>query len=183
MKFPSRPLAGFSFALALIIFDQISKWAIMEKILRPALEAETTSFSLARWLMEAPERLPPIQVYILPFFNWVMVWNQGISFGILRDGIPWILIGFTALVTLLFSVWLARTHVWPQVISLAMIIGGALGNIIDRIRFGAVADFLDFHAFGYHWPAFNLADSCITVGVAILLFDGVFLDPKRRKDT
>jgi signal peptidase II len=62
-----------------------------------------------------------------------------------------------------------------------MVIGGAVGNVIDRFRFGAVADFFDFHVAGWHYPAFNIADCGITVGIALLVIDGVFLEPKRSK--
>ena len=65
-------------------------------------------------------------------------------------------------------------------ISLGLIVGGAIGNVIDRMRYGAVADFLDFHAFGYHWPAFNVADCAIVVGVALILIEGFFVKPAQK---
>jgi signal peptidase II len=77
-----------------------------------------------------------------------------------------------AIVVMLVA-WLARADRQLLVIALGSVIGGAIGNLVDRFRFGAVADFLDVHAYGYHWPAFNVADSAITVGVAVLIFDSV----------
>jgi signal peptidase II len=68
------------------------------------------------------------------------------------------------------------------VLGIGLIIGGAVGNVIDRLRFGAVADFLDLHAFGYHWPAFNVADTGITVGAAVLVLDSLFAGAERPKD-
>ncbi len=65
--------------------------------------------------------------------------------------------------------------------ALGAVVGGAIGNLIDRVRFGAVADFLDVHAFGYHWPAFNIADAAITIGVAMLIFDSVFGAAEHRR--
>jgi signal peptidase II len=75
--------------------------------------------------------------------------------------------------------WLARAEShWLQ-IGIGLVVGGAIGNVIDRIRFGAVVDFLDFHLGGWHWPAFNIADSAITVGVLFLLTDGLFRRTER----
>lgn len=120
--------------------------------------------------------LPEAPRTVTPFFNLVMVWNHGISFGMLADDGEWRrikLIGLAALITSVMGVWLWQAQRRLTAIALGMVIGGAIGNIIDRIRYGAVADFLDFHAFGYHWPAFNLADSAICIGVAILLFESM----------
>ena len=110
---------------------------------------------------------------ITGFFNLVMVWNRGISFGMFQSGETgrWLLVLFSSLVCLGLGVWLFRqSQRWPA-LALGAVIGGALGNIVDRIWRGAVADFFDFHIMGYHWPAFNVADSAITIGVAVLLYD------------
>jgi signal peptidase II len=82
-----------------------------------------------------------------------------------------------------FFIWLLRCQRWQTALALVLVIGGAVGNIIDRVRFGAVADFLDFHAFGWHFPAFNLADSAITVGIAFLLIDSLFFEPKQKNES
>jgi len=107
------------------------------------------------------------------YFNLVMVWNSGISFGMFQSGETgrWLLVGFSSLVCLGLSIWLWR-HSRPfPVFGLAIVIGGATGNILDRLMWGAVADFFDFHILGYHWPAFNIADSAILIGIVMLLYD------------
>jgi signal peptidase II len=113
---------------------------------------------------------------VLPFFNLVLVWNRGVSFGMLDTagaGAPWILSGIALAVVVGLLVWLRRAEEWPLAAGLALVIGGALGNVIDRVRFGAVVDFIDVHAVGWHWPAFNVADSAIVVGAAVLVLDGL----------
>lgn len=107
------------------------------------------------------------------FFNLVLVFNSGAAFSFLAGAGGWQK-WFFVLLAVGISSWLlvllrqhARERLLPT--ALALILGGALGNMIDRLRFDAVVDFLDFHAAGYHWPAFNIADSAITVGVALML--------------
>lgn len=171
-------LVALSVALDIIIADQISKWAVLEWIVRPAAGAGE-SLGIFEWLFSS-ERLPYVRVEVLPFFNIVMVWNQGVSFGMLGGGVaPLALVGLALLITGVFGVWLTRTTRWVEAVACALVIGGAVGNIVDRLRFGAVADFLDIHVAGYHWPAFNLADSCITLGILVVLFDALFLAPGR----
>ena len=110
------------------------------------------------------------------FFNLVLAYNRGAAFSLLADASGWqrpffmaIAIGAVALI-----VWLLARHASNAVfcLGLSLILGGALGNLWDRARLGYVVDFLDFHALGYHWPAFNVADSAITVGAALLIYDG-----------
>lgn len=110
-------------------------------------------------------------VYVTPFFNIVTVWNPGISFGMLQNIMhgQWILSVAAMLIIAWLSLWLRQVNHRLTACALGLIIGGAVGNVIDRIRFSAVFDYLDFHAFGYHWPAFNLSDSFIFIGVALLL--------------
>ena len=83
-------------------------------------------------------------------------------------------------ITAVMLSWLWKAENKLSAISLGLVIGGALGNVIDRIRFGAVIDFLDFHFFGFHWPAFNIADAAIFIGVALLLFETI-MEPKQRE--
>jgi signal peptidase II len=119
---------------------------------------------------------PPRVVRVTGFFNLVPVRNPGISFGILSGGAggtAWLLSAVAVLVAGALAVWLSRVERRLLALGLGLVIGGALGNVIDRTRFGAVFDFLDVHAGSWHWPAFNLADSAITVGVGLLLLDGV----------
>jgi signal peptidase II len=114
------------------------------------------------------------RLVVTPFFNLVLVFNAGASFSLLADAGGWQK-WFFVILALGISIWLlgllrhhARERLLPAAVSL--ILGGAIGNVIDRLRFDAVVDFLDFHVAGYHWPAFNVADSAITVGVALMLW-------------
>jgi len=118
---------------------------------------------------------------VTSFFNLVLVFNPGASFSFLADAGGWQKWFFVVL-ALVISLWLlgllkkhAQERLMPAALSL--ILGGALGNVIDRLRFDAVVDFLDFHVAGYHWPAFNVADSSIFIGVALMLLHQ-FLQPK-----
>ncbi|MGI9386013.1 MAG: signal peptidase II [Methyloligellaceae bacterium] len=119
---------------------------------------------------------------VTDFFNIVVVCNRGISFGLFNAGSPWVpilLVGLAGVISVFLIVWLRRAEIQLVAAAIGLILGGAIGNVIDRIRYGAVVDFLDFHAFGYHWPAFNVADSAITIGVVLIIIDGLF--EKRRK--
>ncbi len=152
---------GIGIAVLVIAADQLSKWWILWKVMAP-----------------------PRVIEITPFFNLVMVWNPGISFGFFNTGSPanaLVLSALALLIVAILSVWLYRVRrLWIGG-ALGLIIGGAIGNVIDRVRYGAVADFLDFHVAGYHWPAFNVADSMITIGAAMIVLDAVF-DGKQTQD-
>ncbi len=132
---------------------------------------------LTKWLVLAAFEEPPFGIVVLPVFNLVLVWNRGISFGMFNQESalgPWLLIALAVAIVVGLLVWLRQLDsVWP-VSAIGLVIGGAIGNSIDRLRFGAVVDFLDFHLMGYHWPAFNVADTAIVVGVGGLLVDGLF---------
>jgi signal peptidase II len=171
-------LIGLNLILDIILFDQITKWLAMEVWLKPEGRAPV---SLIDWIIYAPAPMSAEPVTVTSFFNIVMVWNRGISFGLFQTHMPLILVGTSLLISAVFGVWLARVRHWPPAIALSLVIGGALGNVIDRVRFGAVADFLDFHWQGWHYPAFNVADAAITCGIALLLIDGVFWEPKRQR--
>jgi len=171
---------GFGLIIDLIIIDQITKWAILEHVFRPKIEGAGEPLNLIEWFGQG-EKFGFVRAEITSFFNLSMVWNHGISFGLFQSDTPYFLIGLAAVICVIFGVWLTRTTVWTQAIALSLVIGGAIGNIIDRFHFGAVADFFDFHIAGWHYPAFNMADSFITIGIAILLFDSVLLEPKRTK--
>ncbi len=110
-------------------------------------------------------------ITVLPFFSLVEVWNRGVSFGMFNNMVygQWLLSALAIVITLFLLRWLWRTTDRLTAVAIALIVGGAGGNTIDRLRYGAVADYLDFHAFGYHWPAFNLTDSAIFIGVFFLL--------------
>lgn len=154
------PRLGLALAAGVAVTDQLVKWWAIET------------------LMAAPEGIE-----VLPVFNLVMVWNRGISFGMFGDAAlpPLLLAGFAGAVAIALGVWLMRAEGRWLALGLGLIIGGAVGNIVDRLRFGAVADFLDFHISAYHWPAFNLADASITVGVALLLIDALLIRRERHK--
>lgn len=118
---------------------------------------------------------------LLPFLNLVLVRNDGVSFGMLGGIVPWwALILLAVAIIACLSVWLWRSHDSIVGAALGLIIGGALGNVVDRLRFGAVTDFLDFHAAGYHWPSFNIADVAIFCGAALLVWDSLRPAQKRR---
>ena len=118
-------------------------------------------------------------IEIAPFFNIVYVLNKGISFSMLSNAGPVILTLLAVLISLSVVYFMFKEKDSLSRTALALILGGAVGNIIDRIRLGAVVDFLDFHAFGYHWPAFNVADSAICIGVMLLLYQMIFIKKEK----
>ena len=118
-------------------------------------------------------------VAVLPFFNLTLVHNTGAAFSFQADAGGWQRVFFivvSGVVSLVLAVWLWRLPRDARLlgIALALVLGGALGNLVDRVAYGYVIDFLDFHAAGWHWPAFNVADSAISCGVVLLLVDGLF---------
>ncbi|KAA0577775.1 signal peptidase II [Azospirillum sp. B21] len=141
-----------SAVVLVMILDQASKWLMLTHILNP------------------PEIIP-----ITSFLNLRLGFNPGVSFGFLGGGMagPWLLSGLAMAIVAGLSVWAARTDSRTEAVAIGAIIGGAIGNVIDRVRQGAVTDFLDLHAFGWHWPTFNMADIGITGGVGLLLLHGV----------
>jgi len=110
-----------------------------------------------------------------PFVDITLVWNRGISYGLLQaEGTGrWLLVAFTAAGAAALAIWLARARHTMVCLALGAIIGGALGNLVDRIAYGAVVDFVQIHGAGYSWYVFNVADAAIVVGVGILLLDGL----------
>jgi len=121
---------------------------------------------------------------ITSFLNIVMVWNPGVSFGMLQTNKNLVFYGLIVtaiLVSLGFLVWLWREPKAIRGITVGLIVGGAIGNIWDRIRFNAVVDFIDIHVGMHHWPAFNIADSAISVAVTILLVETLFFSSKNTR--
>lgn len=145
---------GLIFALAATIVDQASKWWILLKVMDP------------------PKVIP-----ITPFFNLVLTWNRGVSFGMFNNqgniG-AWVFSVLALVIVVFLLFWLRKADNKLTSVSLGLMIGGALGNVIDRVAHLAVVDFLDFYLWGSHWPAFNAADSFITVGAGILVIDSLF---------
>lgn len=118
---------------------------------------------------------------VSPFFDIFLVWNKGISFSMLSSNsqlVRWGLVVFASLIVIYLLRVLKKEKNDFIRLSLILIIAGALGNIIDRIRYGAVIDFLDFHIGTHHWPAFNFADMFICVGVGLILIHSIFFHKK-----
>ena len=114
------------------------------------------------------------KITVTPFFDLVLVWNPGISYGLFKqnsDAGRWVLIGFAVAAAIALTYWLAQLQTRLAAASVGLIIGGALGNAIDRVHYGAVADFFSFHVSGFNWYVFNLADVAIVAGVVGLLYD------------
>lgn len=128
------------------------------------------------------EPVPPIEV--TGFFNLVLAYNRGVSFSLFTTdhGLgPYIFAALSIAIVSLLIWWVRRDPRPLHVLAAGMIVGGALGNVLDRLYLGAVVDFLDFHLGGYHWPAFNLADSGIVLGAVALVLDGLFGKPGKSK--
>ncbi|CEJ16014.1 Lipoprotein signal peptidase [bacterium YEK0313] len=116
--------------------------------------------------------VPPRTIEIAPFFNLTLGFNTGVSFGMFRELFldrPLMLAGIKMLIVAGLLLWAMRTPKPLETVGLGLIAGGAMGNIVDRISQGAVTDFLDFHVGRWHWPAFNMADTMITIGVVLLI--------------
>ena len=130
----------------------------------------------------APGELRPIT----PFFNLVLVYNTGAAFSFLAGAGGWQRWFFIAVSTLVSIgiVWMLRAHPRERLLSfaLALVLGGALGNLYDRVTLGKVVDFVQLHAAGYYWPAFNVADSAISVGVVLLIWDSFRGKDERGQD-
>jgi signal peptidase II len=127
-----------------------------------------------KWWIVNHVMAPPRVIEVTPFFNIVMVWNRGVTFGMLGMGgeaMRWLLAAASLAIVAVLLVWLGRTGRRLSGLAIGAVIGGALGNVADRVFLGKVADFLDFHLMGWHWPAFNLADSAIVCGVALIVLD------------
>jgi signal peptidase II len=150
---PHKAPLAYALALGVVLADQITKLWILY------------SFDL-------PSRG---SVEVFGPFSLTMVWNQGVSFGLLRaesDWMRWLLSGFSLIVAGILAVWARQVNRNLLGWAIGLIMGGAIGNLIDRVRYGAVADFLDFKALHFPW-VFNIADSAITIGVILLLADTV----------
>ncbi len=156
---PRLALAAYATAVAVIVLDQLSKWWILEGMMLP-------------------------QTGSVPFgpIRFSMVWNQGVSFGLLRadqDVARWTLAGFSAIVAVMLGRWALQVKRPLLAAAIGLVMGGAIGNLIDRVRFAAVADFIDVTPLLSFFPwVFNVADSGITVGVILLLIDTVIHERK-----
>lgn len=131
---------------------------------------------LTKWLILNVVMMPPRTIEIAPFFNLTLGFNTGVSFGMFRELFfdrPLVLAGINVVIVAGLLAWAIRTPRPSETVGLGLIVGGATGNVLDRMRQGAVTDFLDFHIGSLHWPAFNMADTMIAIG-AISLIAGSF---------
>ena len=130
-----------------------------------------------RWMLYVYDIGSKQPVAVTPFFDLILVWNKGISYGLFQqDGLigRLALVAFALFVSLALIVWLAHVTTALTAVAIGLIVGGAIGNAIDRAVHGAVADFYSFHAFGFQWYIFNIADVAIVAGVIGLLYDSLF---------
>jgi signal peptidase II len=155
---------GLIIAAVVFVLDQITKWIVLEPM-RFGSQACLRDNYGCRF------------IELTPFFDLQMVWNRGVSFGLLRaneDLARWGLVALSFVISGVFFWWLRTAERKLTAVALGLVIGGALGNVIDRIRFGAVADFLDFNGLWFPW-VFNVADAAISVGAILLAADMLFL--------
>jgi signal peptidase II len=132
------------------------------------------------WIINVVELQARVSVPVLPVFSLTWVENRGVSMGMLTADTEvgrWLLVGLTAIIATVVAVWIRRERQLPEVIALGLVLGGALGNIVDRIRFGYVVDFIHLHAGPWSFYVFNVADAAITLGVIILLARALFSRP------
>ena len=152
----------------------MSRWLCIAALI--VLLDQASKAAIAQWLTDGR------MVEVTAFFNIVLWHNAGAAFSFLAGAAGWQRLFFIS-IAVIASVWivvLLRSHARETTfcLALSLILGGALGNLIDRIWLGVVVDFLDFHAAGWHWPAFNVADSAITCGAALMIWDS--LKPRRK---
>ena len=156
----SRAWRWFALSAAIVAADQLTKWLVLGYF---------------------ENRYPRVE--LTGFFNLVLVFNKGAAFSLFAQAAGWqtpLLAAFALAAAVIVSVLILRNPGRGLLcLGLALILGGALGNLIDRLRFGSVVDFIDFHALGWHWPAFNVADSGISVGAVILILEGFVHHEKR----
>ena len=148
-------LFGFLIALAGFASDRLHKW----------------------WMLDIYDIAARGRVEVTPFFDLVMAWNKGVSYGLFKAetvlGVS-LLVGFALIVICGLGFWLARVEYKVTALAIGLILGGAIGNVYDRISYGAVADFFSFHAFGFYWYIFNIADVWIVLGVVLILLESVW---------
>lgn len=165
---PRRPaslgLWAAVLAALVIALDQASKWWAVEDLFGRDF-ADPTLFTTG---------MPVRAIEVTGFFNWVLFGNTGVSFGLFQGAGPWVLVVIALTIAAFMVGWLLRSGrgwlVWP----VGLIVGGAIGNTVDRLRFGAVVDFIQLHAAGYFWPAFNVADSAIVIAMVIVVAEAFF---------
>jgi lipoprotein signal peptidase len=158
---------GLTLAVVLLVLDQLSKWWILEVVELP-LRQNIPLLALG-----------PVGL------DFTMVWNRGVTFGLFSGEGAWnhlILSALALMVAGLLLRWLVQAETRLVALALGAVIGGAIGNVIDRVRFGAVVDFVDVHAWGWHWYVFNIADAAIVCGVLALVGDALIRPESKRKE-
>ncbi len=148
-------LIGLGVALSIFFLDRLSKW----------------------WLIDVFDISARGEVELGPYFKLVLFWNRGISFGLLQGGDTWrwVLAAISLFVGAVLVYWLSRAPRPYTGLALGLLIGGAIGNVYDRVVHGAVADFFYPHWGEHYFPAFNVADAAINIGVALILFEALFM--------
>jgi signal peptidase II len=156
----SKAWRWFALSAGIVAADQLTKWLVLGYFQNRYPREELTGF-----------------------FNLVLVFNKGAAFSLFAQAPGWqtpLLVAFALAAAAIVSVLIVRNPARGLLcLGLALILGGAVGNLIDRLRFGHVVDFLDFHALGWHWPAFNVADAAISVGAVLLILEGFVHHEKR----
>jgi signal peptidase II len=147
---------GIGTAISVVILDQLSKYFVLQHFGEIACVDRREA--------------------VTAFLDLVLTCNRGMSFGLFNTGqglsVPLFSLAAVAIVAVLVF-WLSRVHSELLASAIGLIVGGAVGNVIDRVRFGGVIDFLYFHLGSWYWPAFNFADSAICIGVLVMLFEGL----------
>ena len=154
-------LLGLNAAALVLAADQVSKWWILNGLDLPAIH----------------------NVNVLPVLSLTYVQNQGITFGLLTGvggWASWLLAAGAIAIVAALLVWLRRAHSPLVAVAIGAIAGGAVGNVMDRLRHGFVTDFIHAHAFGWSWYVFNVADAAIVCGVAVLILESLFSNPAHR---
>lgn len=161
---PAMLRFGLTISAIVFVVDQITKYIVLEVLKFSPVGCLQGGYG-CRF------------IELTPFFDLHMVWNRGVSFGLLRadeDLARWALVALSFVISGVFVWWLKGAERRVTAVALGLVVGGALGNVVDRIRFGAVADFLDFNGLWFPW-VFNVADAAITVGAIVLAVDMIFL--------
>jgi signal peptidase II len=157
-------LLGVVAALIVLAVDQASKWWILYRLALPDIG----------------------QLVVLPVLNFTMVWNRGVTFGLLNGFGGWsylVLAGVAFAVVVALGMWLRRAESPVVAAALGAIVGGALSNVLDRLRYGAVVDFIQAHLGAWSWYVFNLADAAIVCGVVTLLLDSLLRRPSQARSS
>ena len=157
MRLKELPAAGLSLALLIVVADQLLK----------------------SWAHAWVGAHGPIRAF--PGLNIIATSNTGIAFGIGQGAALWILVGIALAISVWLFLWLLRTQKTVEAIGLGLVIGGALSNVLDRLRLGSVRDFIDVYWRDWHWPAFNLADAAIFTGLALIVLVDVGSSRKHKR--